>query len=73
MFVEGPNECSKYIQNPQLYIEQNQRELRQKPSILRSRLETVKKLAEVLRSCQYEKCVDLARNMFQEIFNNQIK
>lgn len=36
------------------------------------RLESIKKLIEVQQKHSYEACVELAKNMFQDIFYNQI-
>jgi len=38
--------------------------------MLRSRLDMVKKLAVAYNQNTYEACVDLARNMFEDIFHN---
>ncbi|KAL4461677.1 hypothetical protein ABPG72_016686 [Tetrahymena utriculariae] len=70
--VEGPNETSKYVENPQAYINQVTKELRSKPVMLRGRLEIVKKLATAYSGNHYDKCIELARHMFQDIFYNQI-
>lgn len=39
-FVEGPNECNKYLESPSKYIESVRKELRERQSLLRQRVRT---------------------------------
>jgi ubiquitin-activating enzyme E1 len=40
-FVEGPNECSKFVENPLVYVDKNLKELREKSSMLRNRVSII--------------------------------
>lgn len=71
-FVEGPNECNKYLEDPQAYISSVSKELRERQSLLRGRLETVDKIATEFSQASHERCVSLARDIFQDIFYNMI-
>lgn len=79
IFVEDPRETSKYYENPTEYLEKTVKEfhkvcsiLIQKPVALKQRLESIKRITDVQQQFTYEACVELARNIFQEIFFNQI-
>jgi ubiquitin-activating enzyme E1 len=72
IFVEGPNEYQKYSENPGKYLQMVQQELRQQQNLLRSKLETVDKIARELSTASHESCVRLARDMFQDLFHNMI-
>lgn len=71
-FVEGPNATNKYLENPAGYIEATAKELKERPGLLKARLETVNKIATEFRNATHESCVSLARDIFQEIFYNNI-
>jgi ubiquitin-activating enzyme E1 len=72
VFVEGPNEYHKYSENPAKYLQEVSKELRQQQNLLRSKLETVDKIARELSRASHESCVRLARDMFQDLFHNMI-
>lgn len=72
IFVEGPNEYQKYSENPEKYLQDVSKELKQQQNLLRSKLETVDKIAREFNSASHESCVKLARNMFQDLFHNMI-
>ena len=71
-FVEGPNECKKFIENPAEYLKRATFELRDKSAMLRHRLETIDKLSEAYKTGTYETCVYLARWMYEDVFHNMI-
>jgi len=62
--VEGPNETGKFIQDPAGYITAVNRELRDKPAMLRGRLEIILKYAQAYSTGSYQGCVAVAREMF---------
>mmetsp|Transcript_12121 Transcript_12121/g.10436 ORF Transcript_12121/g.10436 Transcript_12121/m.10436 type:complete len:296 (+) Transcript_12121:1580-2467(+) len=72
IFVDGPNEYQKYSENPQKYITEISKELRQQQSQLRSRLESVSKLANYVNTATHQTCIKLARDLFQDTFHNMI-
>lgn len=72
VFVEGPNEYIKYAEDPHKYLSFVQKEHKRQPNVLRSKLETVYKIANHSLSNDPQVCLQLAREMFQEIFHNQI-
>lgn len=72
VFVEGPNEYQKYSENPAKYIDMVKQEFKQQPNLLRSRLETVNKIANYLENASHDTCITLAREMFQDTFHNMI-
>ncbi|EAS04669.2 ubiquitin-activating enzyme E1 (macronuclear) [Tetrahymena thermophila SB210] len=72
IMVEGPNELSQFIKNPQEYLSKMQRENEGKSGILRAKLEILQKLAIAFNGGTYQNCVTLSRELFQEMFTNQI-
>eukprot|EP01016_Furgasonia_blochmanni_P016293 TRINITY_DN1933_c0_g1_i2.p1 TRINITY_DN1933_c0_g1~~TRINITY_DN1933_c0_g1_i2.p1 ORF type:complete len:800 (-),score=390.27 TRINITY_DN1933_c0_g1_i2:282-2681(-) len=72
VFVEGPKECSDYLNDPAGYLKKVSTELDGKPGMLRQRLETVKRIATELNKATYETCVTLARNIWQDVFHDMI-
>jgi len=48
------------------------KENRQNPSIARAKLETIKKMYVANESKSYSKCVEIAVNIFWDVFHNQI-
>jgi ubiquitin-activating enzyme E1 len=72
IFVEGPAEYLKYSENPGKYLQSVQQELRQQQNLLRSKLETVNKIAKEFANASHESCIRLARDIFQDVFHNSI-
>lgn len=62
--MEGPNETGKYVSDPVGYLASVSKEMRDKPFMLRSRLETIQKLSQAYSTGTYKSCVEMARNMF---------
>eukprot|EP00331_Platyophrya_macrostoma_P026910 CAMPEP_0176448834 /NCGR_PEP_ID=MMETSP0127-20121128/26065_1 /TAXON_ID=938130 /ORGANISM="Platyophrya macrostoma, Strain WH" /LENGTH=1012 /DNA_ID=CAMNT_0017835951 /DNA_START=78 /DNA_END=3116 /DNA_ORIENTATION=+ len=71
-FVEGPNATNKYLENPAGYIASISKELKDSPGLLKARLETVNKIFNEFSKASHENCVALARDIFQELFYNNI-
>jgi ubiquitin-activating enzyme E1 len=71
-FCEGPAETFKFIQDPQGYLKRVCKELKQKPAMLRARLEAISTIAKASLDRTYETCIKLARNCFDDIFDVQI-
>lgn len=72
VFADGSLECIKYMEEPANYIKKTSTELKNQPGVLRPRLETIKNYVEAYQVRTYEKCVELGRLMFQDVFYNQI-
>lgn len=64
IFADGSLECIKYLENPEQYIKKTSAELKTQPGVLRPRLENIKKFVQAYQVKTYEKCVELARNLF---------
>ncbi|CAD8178797.1 unnamed protein product [Paramecium octaurelia] len=72
-FEDGSQDCIKYLENPENYLKKILNELKNQPGVLRPKLESVKKFAEVAKKPSLHSIVALTKNMFQDIFCNQIK
>jgi ubiquitin-activating enzyme E1 len=70
VFADGSLECIKYLEDPVGYIKKTSSELKAQPGVLRPRLETIKRYVEAYQVRTYEKCVELGRQLFQDIFYN---
>jgi len=57
-------ECIKYLEDPAGYIKRTTLELKSQPGVLRPRLENIKKYIDAFKVATYDKCIELARNMF---------
>eukprot|EP00828_Plagiopyla_frontata_P001980 TRINITY_DN1005_c0_g1_i2.p1 TRINITY_DN1005_c0_g1~~TRINITY_DN1005_c0_g1_i2.p1 ORF type:complete len:795 (+),score=155.73 TRINITY_DN1005_c0_g1_i2:97-2481(+) len=71
-FVEGPNECLRFLQDKAEYIKSINSEFSDRRNFLRQKLETIDKLANTFLEASYNQCLLLARNIFQDIFHNSI-
>lgn len=71
LFVDRPNDAVGYIDKPQSFIAQ----LKQNITIsgVRETMEEVKKLIELKKSADFNKCVEVARQYFESYFNHQIQ
>lgn len=69
-FYDTPNDAASYIDKPQVFIFQ----LKQNTTItgVRSTMEEIKKLVDLKRSANFDKCVEVARLHFESLFNHQI-
>jgi len=72
VFVDGPNEYMKYAENPTRYLQHLQSEYKRQPSMLRSKLETVHQIAHQTLQPTPQSCLQLAVDMFQDLFHNKI-
>jgi ubiquitin-activating enzyme E1 len=70
VFVDTPNDAAGYIEKPQQFLFQ----LKQNTTIsgVRTTMEEIKKLVDLKKSADFSKCVDIARNHFEQLFNHQI-
>ena len=70
-FYDTPNDLTTYIDNPQTFVAQ----LRKNTTIsgVRSSIEEIKKLVNLKKGADYQKCVEVARLHFEELFNHQIQ
>lgn len=67
-FVEATVQLKKYLENPESYLKHSLHELRDKPSVLRQRLESVEQLRDAFEQKNFEVCVWLARLMYEVSF-----
>ncbi len=69
-FVDAPNDTIQYINNAPLFIGQ----LKQNTTIsgVRSKVEEIKKLVNLKRSADFNKCVEVARQYFDKYYNHDI-
>ena len=70
-FFDTPNDCASYLQNPQVFLAQ----LRQNTTIsgVRSTIEEIKKITDLKKSADFNKCIEVARGHFESLFNHQIQ
>jgi ubiquitin-activating enzyme E1 len=69
-FVDRPNDAAGYIEKPQAFVGA----LRQNTtsSGVRDTMEEIKKLVDLKKSADFSKCVSVAREYFESLFNHQI-
>lgn len=63
---------SKFIQDPNGYIGSINNELKAKPAILRGRLEIIQKYSKAYSTKEFKSCIELAREMYEDLFCNHI-
>ena len=70
LFVDRPNDAAGYIDKPQAFLGQ----LKQNTTIsgMREAMEEIKKLVDLKKSADFSKCVEVAREYFESLFNHQI-
>ena len=71
LFVDRPNDAAGYIEKPQAFLVQ----LKQNTTIsgVREAMEEIKKIVDLKKSADFSKCVDVAREYFESLFNHQIQ
>jgi ubiquitin-activating enzyme E1 len=70
LFYDAPNDAVSYIEKPQGFVAQ----LKTNTTIsgVRSTMEEVKKIVDLKKSADFHRCIEVARNHFEELFNHQI-
>ncbi|KAL4459504.1 hypothetical protein ABPG74_018117 [Tetrahymena malaccensis] len=72
-FVKSIKEIQEFVKNPLKYIQKNQSELMpQRSAEFQNKLEWIKKLLQIYNKPTYQECVHLAKQLFEEVHNNQI-
>lgn len=68
LFVDRPNDAAGYIDKPQAFLGQ----LKQNTTIsgMREAMEEIKKLVDLKKSADFSKCVEVAREYFEQLFNH---
>jgi len=71
LFVERPNDAAGFIEKPQSFLFQ----LKQNTTIsgVRETMEEIKKIIDLKKSADFSKCVSIAREYFEQLFNHQIQ
>lgn len=72
IFTEPSSELQKFYNDHNQALAELKKQHKQNPSTLRSKLETLKRLYEANEQKSYATCVQLAVDIFQDAFNNQI-
>jgi ubiquitin-activating enzyme E1 len=72
-FGEGSADVLKFVLDPKGYIEQTVKESKQQAGSLKERLEIISKYMMVWPNPSVEKLVALARQLFQDVFTDQIR
>lgn len=70
MYFDTPNDVSGFINNPLAFIAN----LKQNTTIsgVRATMEEVKKLVDLKKSADFNKCIEVARLHFEKLFNHEI-
>ena len=71
-FAGDSNELAQYLLNSSGYVDSLKKKFSGKNSIIRHKLETVLRLSKSFANPTIESCIIMARNMFQELFHNEI-
>jgi ubiquitin-activating enzyme E1 len=71
LFVDRPGDAISYMDKPQAFIAQQ----RQNTTItgVREQMEEIKKLVDLKKSANFNRCVSVAREYFEQLFNHQIQ
>lgn len=71
LYVDTPNDAVNYIEKPQNFLFQ----LKQNTTMagVRSTMEEIKKIVDLKKSADFNKCIEIARRYFDEYFNHQIQ
>ena len=72
-FADPSGDLNNFYTSRQNFIEALKKQHRQNPTTLRIKLEILKKLYLANEKRSYEECVKLAIDIFQDVFNHQIK
>lgn len=70
LYFDAPNDTISYIDKPQVFVGQ----LKQNTTIsgVRSAMEEIKKVVDLKKSANFDRCVEVARLKFEELFNHSI-
>lgn len=71
LFVDRPNDATGFIEKPQSFLYQ----LKQNTTLsgVREAMEEIKKIVDLKKSADFTKCVQVAREYFESLFNHQIQ
>jgi ubiquitin-activating enzyme E1 len=71
LFVDRPNDAANFIEKPQSFLFQ----LKQNTTLsgVREAMEEIKKIVDLKKSADFSKCVEVAREYFEHLFNHQIQ
>jgi len=71
LFVDRPNDAAGYMDKPAQFLSA----LKQNTTIsgVREQMEEIKKLVDLKKSADFSKCVQVAREYFESLFNHQIQ
>ena len=71
-YADPSAEVTKFYEDPNALLDQLVKQNKQNPTALRAKLETVRDLYFANEKRDYQTCVELGVNIFQDIFFNQI-
>lgn len=72
-FAEPSSELLQFVNNREGFLAELTKQNRQNPTTLRFKLENIKKLFAANSNKSYKTCVELAIDIFQDVFNYQIR
>lgn len=72
-FADPSGDLVSFFDNRDGFLQQLQKQHRQNPTTLRIKLETLNKLYLANQTKSYQRCVELGVDIFQDVFNYQIK
>jgi len=72
VFGDPTAELAKFYENPNALMDTFWKQNKQNPTVLLSKLQTVKQLYLANETKSFQVCVELAAHMFQDVFHNQI-
>lgn len=72
MFVEGPADLAKFVENPANFIKKATSELSQQKAILKAKLDRLLIIIKAYSKGNFEACVELARYIFNDVHTEQI-
>ena len=67
-FVDTPNDAVGYLEKPQSFI--YQLKANTNSSGVRTAMEEIKKLVDLKKSADFSKCIEVARQHFDALFNH---
>lgn len=72
-YADPSADLTAFFEDRQAFLEQLKKQHRQNPTTLRIKLDILNKLFLANKEKSYETCVKLAVDIFQDVFNHQIK
>lgn len=69
-FYDTPNDAASYIEKPQQFLFQLKGNTT--TAGVRATMEEIKKIVDLKKSADFTKCLEVARNHFESLFNHQI-